>query len=114
MGSDGAGTIGVSVCHARPHDAWLRELTLPSGATAADAVAASGFAEAFPGLDPWRAGVGVFGRAVAPGHVLRDGDRVEIYRPLAFDPMESRRRRAAHRARAVPGPRPPRTPKAPR
>jgi putative ubiquitin-RnfH superfamily antitoxin RatB of RatAB toxin-antitoxin module len=39
----------------------------------------------------------VYGRACAPDHVLQDGDRLEIYRPLDFDPQESRRRRAAHR-----------------
>jgi putative ubiquitin-RnfH superfamily antitoxin RatB of RatAB toxin-antitoxin module len=102
----------VSLHYARPHDAWQRQVDLPAGATAGDAVAASGFAQVFPGVDPWQAGVGVFGRIVQPGQALHDGDRVEIYRPLAFDPMESRRRRAAHRARKSPTARPPRTPKA--
>ncbi|ARP81500.1 RnfH family protein [Bordetella genomosp. 8] len=107
-------TLTVWVCHARPHAAWQRELRLPAGATARDAIAASGFAEAFPAIDPWTAGVGVFGRAVQPAQPLRDGDRVEVYRPLVFDPMESRRRRAAHKARGGKAARPPRTPKAPR
>lgn len=40
--------------------------------------------------------IGVWGRRVAVSYVLRDGDRVEIYRPLPADPKESRR----HRARA--------------
>jgi putative ubiquitin-RnfH superfamily antitoxin RatB of RatAB toxin-antitoxin module len=104
----------VWVCYARPHDAWLRQIDLPAGASAADAVAASGFAAAFPGVDAWREGVGVFGRMVPSSHVLKDGDRVEIYRALDFDPMESRRRRLAHRARKPAAPRPPRTPKAAR
>ncbi|CAM3821782.1 UPF0125 protein Bpet2512 [Bordetella sputigena] len=109
--------LTVWVCHARPHAAWQCELRLPAGATVGDAVEASGFIQAFPDIDPWNAGVGVFGRVVQPGQPLRDGDRVEVYRPLVFDPMESRRRRAAHRARngrAPRAPRPPRTPKAPR
>ncbi|ANN66869.1 RnfH family protein [Bordetella bronchialis] len=113
MGNDRQ-AVAVWVCHARPHDAWQRQVELPAGATAAEAIAASGFMQDFPGVDPWRAGVGVFGRVVQPGYTLHDGDRVEIYRPLAFDPMESRRRRAAHRARKSLSGKPPRTPKAPR
>ncbi|ARP90869.1 hypothetical protein CAL14_11705 [Bordetella genomosp. 9] len=111
MGNDRA-RMTVLVCHARPHEAWQRQVELPVGSTAAQAIAASGFAESFPGVDPWQAGVGVFGRQVSATHPLSEGDRVEIYRPLIFDPMESRRRRAAHRARQEPAAPPPRTPKA--
>ncbi len=89
--------IGVSVCHALPDQVWTRVLRLPAGATAAEAIAASGFAADFPRNDPWQAGVGVFGRAVRPDTALNDGDRLEIYRGLTFDPKESRRRRAEHR-----------------
>ena len=39
--------------------------------------------------------LGVFGKAVSPTQVLRDGDRVEIYRPLEADPKEVRKARAA-------------------
>src|SRR5690606_42087026 len=52
---------------------------------------------AFPGLDPWACGVGIFGRQCRADTPLADGDRVEIYRPLTYDPMVSRRRRAEHR-----------------
>lgn len=89
--------IGVSVCYALPGHVWLRELRLPDGATVADALAASGFGEAFPVVEPWTRGVGIFGRATEPQARLADGDRVEIYRGLSFDPKESRRRRAEHR-----------------
>lgn len=112
MASDAAPTLSIVVCHARPHDAWESQVCLPAGACVADAIAASGYAAAFAGADPWASGVGVFGHAVQPGYLLRQGDRVEIYRALAFDPMESRRRRAAHRARKMPVARPQRTPKA--
>jgi putative ubiquitin-RnfH superfamily antitoxin RatB of RatAB toxin-antitoxin module len=111
MASDGGPGIEVVVCHALPHEAWQRSLVLPLGATAAQAVEASGFIRAFPGCDPWKCGVGVFGHPVPPSQVLQAGDRVEIYRELAFDPMESRRRRAAHKARKMIA-RPQRTPKA--
>jgi uncharacterized protein len=44
------------------------------------------------GIDPAR--IGVFGRVVSSTTLLRDGDRVEIYRALKIDPKEARRRRA--------------------
>ncbi|MGE8659313.1 MAG: RnfH family protein [Achromobacter sp.] len=97
MASEGHGQIAVSVCYALPGQVWLRELCLPAGATVADALRASGFAQAFPVVQPWERGVGVFGKAVEAATPLADGDRVEIYRGLSFDPKESRRRRAEHR-----------------
>ncbi|MGY6273833.1 RnfH family protein [Achromobacter denitrificans] len=89
--------LSVSVCYALPGRVWSRELRLPEGATVEDALAASGFGEAFPVVRPWECGVGIFGRATEPQARLADGDRVEIYRGLSFDPKESRRRRAEHR-----------------
>jgi putative ubiquitin-RnfH superfamily antitoxin RatB of RatAB toxin-antitoxin module len=91
--------LSVSVCYAGLVSRWVRQLELPPGATVAMALDASGFAAAHPGLDPWARGVGVFGRLATPAMALEAGDRVEIYRPLSFDPMLSRRRRAAHRTR---------------
>jgi putative ubiquitin-RnfH superfamily antitoxin RatB of RatAB toxin-antitoxin module len=114
MENDAGARLTVRVCHARTHQAWTATVTLAAGATVADAIAASGFTRDFPGVDPWKAGVGLYGHLTTPERTLEDGDRLEIYRPLTFDPMESRRRRAAHRARKRPTARPPRTPKAPR
>jgi len=93
----GTASLRVEVCLARPDGAWRRVLTLQAGATAAQALQASGFAAEFPGMDPWKQGVGVYGKACQPETPLADGDRVEIYRPLTFDPKESRRRRVEHR-----------------
>jgi len=95
--ADANANVSVCVCYALPGHVWLRELSLPAGATVADALAASGFAQAFPVVQPWERGVGIFGRATEPQARLADGDRVEIYRGLSFDPTESRRRRAEHR-----------------
>jgi putative ubiquitin-RnfH superfamily antitoxin RatB of RatAB toxin-antitoxin module len=68
-------------------------VTLPEGATVRDAIAASGLRELRPGID-WRAcGAGIWGRKAGPEHVLRDGDRVEVYRPLLVDPKLARRER---------------------
>jgi putative ubiquitin-RnfH superfamily antitoxin RatB of RatAB toxin-antitoxin module len=39
--------------------------------------------------------MGIGGKVIEATHVLRDGDRVEILRPLELDPREARRRRAS-------------------
>ena len=75
---------------AYPDGAQARSVNLPTGATVRDALAASGF--------EGRA-VGIFGKRVDLDHRLADGDRVEIYRPLAMDPKEARRQRALKRKR---------------
>ena len=76
----------VEVVLALPGEASVATVELAPGATARDAVAAAGF--------PPTGNIGVFGKRVRPEHKLADGDRVEIYRPLAMDPKEARRRRA--------------------
>jgi putative ubiquitin-RnfH superfamily antitoxin RatB of RatAB toxin-antitoxin module len=86
--------VTVEVVFAEPSRRWLREVTLPEGSTVAQAIEASGIVRDIPGLvvDPAR--LGVFSRKVTLDHVLGEGDRVEIYRPLTMDPKEARRRRA--------------------
>lgn len=82
---------------------YLWELELPQGATvrealaAARALAASGAEPEMQGI-PWdEAPVGIFGEPCDRGAMLRDGDRVEIYRPLMHDPKQARRERARRR-----------------
>ncbi len=62
---------------------------------------------------PWDADVGIFGELCAREAVPRDGDRIEIYRPLRSDPKESRRARAAAR-KVARGPAPSRPLSSPR
>jgi len=59
-----------------------------------DAVRASGVLERWPELAIGEPSVGIWGRVTNAATALRDGDRVELYRPLAADPQEARRRRA--------------------
>ncbi len=77
-----------------PGEALELSLELPEGATAIDAIGASGLAERFPDVDIGAATLGVWGRACAAQTRLREGDRVEVYRPLSMDPNEARRLRA--------------------
>ncbi len=67
-------------------------LQLPAGSTLAQALQASGLLQRH-GLQPETLAVGVWGRLKPLHSVLRDGDRVEIYRPLQVDPKEARRQR---------------------
>ena len=79
----------VEVVYALAESAECVSLTLPPGATVRDALLATGL----PHGDLF----GVFGKRVGADHRLAEGDRVEIYRPLAVDPKEARRRRARRR-----------------
>lgn len=68
-------------------------VVLPPASTVADAIAASGLRSEFPQLDLAALGVGVWGRKAGPRQLLRDRDRVEVYRPLQVDPKVARRER---------------------
>ena len=74
-------------------EAWTWQGELPAGATVEAALQASGVAVAHPALDLAAAAVGIWGHRRARSEPLRDGDRVEVYRPLKVDPKESRRLR---------------------
>ena len=83
----------IEVVHARPDRQRVVELPLAEGMTAMKAVRASGLLEDFE-LDPAALALGIYGCRVDGARLLRAGDRVEIYRPLAADPREARRRSA--------------------
>ncbi|MFC5743373.1 RnfH family protein [Dyella tabacisoli] len=88
-------SINVEVVYAATADHQvLRCVSLPTGSTVIQAIDASGITAIVPGLHIDPAHLGIFSRKVAPDEVLRDGDRVEIYRSLTLDPKEARRRRA--------------------
>jgi uncharacterized protein len=69
-------------------------LELAEGATAIEAIRASGLLERFAELDLSVQAIGVWGRTCGLDAGLHEGDRVEIYRPLAMDPNQARRLRA--------------------
>ncbi len=86
--------ICVEVVLAMPERQELVALTVAPGTTLAEAIILSGVPEMFDGFEVDLANVGIFGNKVSPEQVLREGDRVEIYRPLIADPKEVRRQRA--------------------
>jgi len=87
--------IRVSVVYADLQRQIVREIEIAADATVDDAIRASRILDELTGFVP--AGVGVFGSGVARDASLRDGDRIELYRPLLIDPKEARRRRAQKR-----------------
>ncbi|WP_274522481.1 RnfH family protein [Halorhodospira halochloris] len=90
-----APTIQVEVAYALPHQQTVLDVRLPTGSTVNDAIQASGILEHHPQIDLAEQAVGVHGQVTKPQTALRDGDRVEIYRPLLIDPKEARRQRAS-------------------
>lgn len=90
-----AETIRVEVVYAMADLQELAQLSLPEGSTVTQAIAASGLLEKYPEIDLKKNKLGVFAKLAKADTVLRDRDRVEIYRPLIADPKEVRKQRAA-------------------
>lgn len=85
--------IRVEVAYALAEVQDIARLEMEPGSNAGDAVAASGLLERYA-LVAGDSQFGLAGRRIPPGQELRDGDRVELLRPLALDPREARRARA--------------------
>ncbi len=90
-----ADTIKVEVVYALPAQQDLVPLTLPAGSTLQQALEASGLLAKYPEIDLAKNKFGIYSKISKLDTVLRDRDRVEIYRPLIADPKEVRKQRAA-------------------
>lgn len=85
----------VEVVYAAPDEQWFVALDVPRGTTLRGALERARVFERCP-LEVTAAwSYGIFGVPCAMDAVLGDGDRIEIYRPLADDPKAIRRRRGA-------------------
>ena len=84
----------VEVAYGTAEGQTLIALEVEEGSTVAQVIRAAAAMPAFAGLPLESMPVGVFGRPVVREAVLGPGDRLELYRPLAMDPKEARRRRA--------------------
>lgn len=87
--------LHVEVAYARPDQQLIKKIEVPEGSTAEQAIRLSGILEKFPEIDLAATKVGIFSKAAKLDTVLREMDRVEIYRPLIADPKEVRKQRAA-------------------
>lgn len=83
--------LTVEVVGVRDGVARRATLEVPPGTTLRGAAERA----RLPGIELAGCRLGVFGVERSADHLVRDGDRVEIYRPLPHDPKEVRRRRAA-------------------
>jgi len=86
--------INIEVAYANPDQQIIIPLEVSLGTTAIQAVKISLIQEKFPGIDLEKTPLGIFSKKITPSCVLRDGDRVEIYRALLADPKARRRKSA--------------------
>lgn len=86
--------LTVTLCYATPTAEYLRDLTVAPGTTIGQAIDQSGLLGELPEIDLALHPVGIYGKKQTLDTVLREHDRIEIYRPLVADPKDSRRRRA--------------------
>tara|TARA_R110002073_G_scaffold74492_6_gene182055 strand:- start:759 stop:1064 length:306 start_codon:yes stop_codon:yes gene_type:complete len=89
--------IEIEITYALPHLQTLKQLNVPVGTTAKQAIILSGITRLFPDIDLAKNKFGIFSKFAKPETILRHHDRIEIYRPLIADPKESRRKRATKR-----------------
>ena len=88
--------IKIEVAYALPKEQIIIPLEVDEGCTVNDAITLSELLERYPDIElTGKNKVGIFGKLTKLDVKLRDGDRIEIYRPLIADPKEVRRRRAA-------------------
>ena len=85
----------IEIAYATPHKQIILEMEVDPATSPREAVMLSDIDEHFPEIDKQNCDIGIFGKPVKPDHVLENGDRIEIYRPLIADPKEVRKARAA-------------------
>ena len=86
--------INIEIVYALPDKQTLLEKSIAAGTTVMEAIQISGIVEMHPEIDLAVNKLGIFGKLTKADAILRDKDRIEIYRPLLADPKEVRRRRA--------------------
>lgn len=87
--------LQVYVSYATPRHEFVQPMRVEPGTTIGQAIERSGVLASFPEISLVTQPVGIYGKKKTLDTVLRERDRVEIYRPLVADPKESRRKRAA-------------------
>ncbi|WP_034297394.1 RnfH family protein [Herbaspirillum sp. RV1423] len=88
-----AGQLQVEICYAAPDLCIRKPVSVQAGTTVQQAIMQSGVLRECTAIDLTVCRVGIYGKLKTLDTVLRDNDRIEIYRPLIADPKDSRRRR---------------------
>ncbi len=86
--------LRIEIVYAEPQRVIAKILHLPRGSCVADALHSAALDPDFTGVDLANAALGIFGKVTGKDQALQEGDRLEIYRPLAADPKIARRARA--------------------
>ena len=86
--------INIEITYASPETQALIPMQVEEGTNLEQAVVASGIIAQFPEIDLAKNKVGIFGKLSKKDVILREKDRVEIYRPLIADPKAVRKKRA--------------------
>jgi len=89
-----ANKINIEVTYALPNKQTLLALQVVEGTTISEAIEVSGILATYPEVDLSQNKVGIWSKTCKLQQALKDGDRIEIYRPLIADPKEVRKRRA--------------------
>jgi len=92
---ENAEKITVEVAYALPESQVIIPVKVNTDMTIEEIIKHSGILDNYPDIDLAQNKVGVFGKLTKLTSTLREGDRIEIYRPLIADPKEVRRQRAA-------------------
>jgi len=92
--------IRIEIVYAQPQHSIIKSLQLAQGSTLADALAGVAADKDFLGVDLANSAVGIFGRVARRDAKLKDGDRIEIYRPLMEEPKLARRKRLSKPVRS--------------
>ena len=90
--------LRIEIVYAQPQRSVVKQLILPQGALIADALQLAAADRDFSGIDLAGSALGIFGKLAPRDQPLQDGDRIEIYRPLAEEPKLARRKRAGGKA----------------
>lgn len=87
-------TILVKVVYLSNSHQEVVSVTLPVNSTVENAIEQSGLLQKCSEIDVSKSAVGIYGKVVQNTQILKDQDRVEIYRPLTINPRHARRKRA--------------------
>lgn len=87
--------IRIEIAYARSQHSIVKSLSVPAGALISDALSLAAADQDFAGVDWTTSAVGIFGKVAPRDQPLKDGDRIEIYRPLVDEPKLARRKRVS-------------------
>ena len=85
--------INIEVAYATTAHTYLLSVAVPDGSTIAQGIDVSGILGECPEINFDQNKVGIFSKLKSLDDKLKEGDRIEIYRPLKIDPKEARRKR---------------------